>query len=173
VLVTGAAGGVGRFAIQLAHAAGAHVTGVVANEQRERGLKSLGADDLVHGLDPDGPPFDLILESVGGDSLAAALARIGPGGTVVTFGHSSGEPTSFDVSSFYRQGQTTLYGFLLFEEVKRGLPAGPDLGLLAGMVAAGELQTEVELEADWSDPDEAVAALLERRVAGKAVLVFA
>jgi hypothetical protein len=39
-------------------------------------------------------------------------------------------------------------------------------------VAAGELKTEVNLEASWTDPDEAVAALMERRVAGKAVLRF-
>src|SRR5689334_9753032 len=77
VLITGAAGGVGRFAIQLAHHAGAHVTGVVRNEVRGEGLKELGADELITEITPEGEHFDLILESVGGASLGAALARVG------------------------------------------------------------------------------------------------
>ena len=77
VLVTGAAGGVGRLAIQLAHRAGAHVTGVVRNAERGAGLRELGADELITTLEPDGENFDLLLESVGGASLAAALTRVG------------------------------------------------------------------------------------------------
>ncbi|MEA2449280.1 MAG: NADPH:quinone reductase [Thermoleophilaceae bacterium] len=172
VLVTGAAGGVGRLAIQLANRAGAHVTGVVGEPRRGEGLQELGANAILTGLDAEGPPFDLILESAGGESLAAALARVGPGGTVVAFGNSSGEETRFDISSFYRRGGPTMYGFMLFDEIERGLPARPDLGLLADLVAAGELRTEVSLETSWADPDEAVAALMQRRVAGKAVLLF-
>src|SRR5579884_3129242 len=48
VLVTGASGGVGRFAVQLAKLAGAHVTGVSASAERARGLRELGADEVVH-----------------------------------------------------------------------------------------------------------------------------
>jgi NADPH2:quinone reductase len=172
VVITGAAGGVGRFAIQLARRAGAHVTAVVGEPRRGEGLEELGAPDIVVGLTPEGPPVDLILESAGGESLAAALARVAPGGTVVAFGNSSGDETTFDISTFYRSGGPTMYGFILFDEVERGQPAGPDLGLLADLVAAGELKTEVSLETSWADPDEAVAALTQRRVAGKAVLEF-
>jgi NADPH:quinone reductase-like Zn-dependent oxidoreductase len=172
VLITGAAGGVGRFAIQLARRAGAHTTAVVGYHRRAEGLEELGADEIVVGFDPEGPPFDLILESAGGDSLASALARVAPSGTVVAFGNSSGEETRFDVSTFYRRGGARVYGFMVFDDIKRYRPAGPDLGMLADMVAAGELKTEVALETSWTDPDEAVAALMQRRVAGKAVLLF-
>ena len=89
VLVTGAAGGVGRFAVQLAHNAGAHVTGVVRSLERGEGLRELGADELITELTPEGDPFDLLIESVGGASLGAALARVAPRGTVVAFGAST------------------------------------------------------------------------------------
>jgi NADPH:quinone reductase-like Zn-dependent oxidoreductase len=172
VLVTGAAGGVGRFAIQLARRAGAHVIGVVGYEERAAGLEELGADEIVFGLDPDGPPLDLILESAGGESFAAALRRVAPDGTVVAFGNSSGEESALNVSDFYRPGGKRVYGFMVFDELRRGRSATHDLGLLADLVAAGELKTEVALEVGWAEPDEAVAALMERRLRGKAVLRF-
>ena len=77
VLVTGAAGGVGRFATQIANRAGAHVTGVVRDESRGEGLRELGADELITSIDPgDDRRWDLILESAGGASLGAALQRL-------------------------------------------------------------------------------------------------
>lgn len=170
VLITGGAGGVGRFAIQLAHRAGAHVTAVVGSPEREQGLDALGADAVIIGFEPEGERFDLILESAGGDSLAAALNRIEPGGTIVAFGNSSGERTSFDISPFYGQPGAQLYAFMVFDEIRIARSGPADLRALAELVANGELETEVTLEADWREPDEAMRALMERRVAGKAVL---
>ena len=63
VAITGAAGGVGRFAVQLAHAAGANVTAVVGSPERGLGLPELGTDEVVIGLDPEGAAFDLLIES--------------------------------------------------------------------------------------------------------------
>jgi NADPH:quinone reductase-like Zn-dependent oxidoreductase len=170
VLVTGAAGGVGRFAVQLAHRAGAHVTGVVGGPERAAGLSELGADDLIEELTPAGEPFDVLLESVGGASLAAALERVAPGGTVVAFGISSGEPTAFDVASFYRRNGARLVGLFVFAEVDRLGSGARDLAVLATEVAAGRLEVEIGLTASWRQPGEALAALMARRVRGKAVL---
>ena len=170
VLVTGAAGGVGRFAVQLAHRAGAHVTGVVGGPERAAGLSQLGADDLIEELTPAGEPFDVLLESVGGASLAAALERVAPGGTVVAFGISSGEPTAFDVASFYRRNGARLVGLFVFAEVDRLGSGARDLAVLATEVAAGRLEVEIGLTASWRQPGEALAALMARRVRGKAVL---
>ena len=65
VLVTGASGGVGRFAIQLAHLGGAEVTAMVSSgSSRAGGLRQLGADDVVSDVDQLRGRFDLILESV-------------------------------------------------------------------------------------------------------------
>jgi len=172
VLVTGAAGGVGRYAIQLAHRAGAHVTGVVRNAERGAGLRDIGADELITELEPDGEPFDLLLESVGGASLAAALTRVAPDGTVVAFGASSPEPTTFDVSRFYNRGAPRLYGLRVFDELARTRSAQRDLRLLATELAAGRLDPQIDLTTSWREADTALAALIDRRVAGKAVLTI-
>ena len=170
VLVTGAAGGVGRLAVQLASRAGADVTAVARDEQRAAGLRELGADDVVSLLDPEGESFDVILESVGGASLAAALQRVRPEGIVVSFGDSSREPVTFPASAFYRSPGARLYGFFVFHEVERSGSAARDLELLAQLVAGGELDPQVSLETSWRDPAPALDALLDRRVRGKAVL---
>jgi NADPH2:quinone reductase len=172
VLITGAAGGVGRFAIQLAKRAGAHVTGVVRSAERGAGLRELGADELITELEPEGEPFDLLLESVGGASLAAALTRVGPQGTVVAFGASSPEPTTFEVSRFYNRGGARLYGLRVFDELVIHRSAQRDLTLLVGELAAGRLDPQIDLTTSWRDADTAIAALMERRVAGKAVLTI-
>lgn len=172
VLVTGAAGGVGRLAVQLASRSGAHVTAVARDEQRAEGLRELGADELVSVLEPDGEPFDVVLESVGGASLAAALQRLRPEGIAVSFGDSSGEPCTFPASAIYRSPGARLYGFFIFSEVGRSGSAARDLELLARMVAEGELDPQIELETSWRDPAPALEALMDRRVRGKAVLTI-
>jgi NADPH:quinone reductase len=172
VLITGAAGGVGRFAIQLAKRAGAHVTGVVRSAERAEGLRELGADELITELEPDGEPFDLLLESVGGASLAAAFTRVAPDGTIVAFGASSPEPTTFEVSRFYNRGAPRLYGLRVFDELVRHRSAQRDLTLLVSELAAGRLDPQIDLTTSWRDADSAIAALMDRRVAGKAVLTI-
>lgn len=170
VLVTGAAGGVGRFAVQLAHRAGAHVTGVVRTLERGAGLKELGADELITELAPEGEPFDLLLDAVGGASLAAALTRVGRKGTVVAFGASSPDPTTFDVSSFYNRGGPSLYGLRVFHELEFHGSGIRDLTFLVGELAAGRLDPQIGLTGSLWEPDASLKALLDRQVAGKAVL---
>lgn len=170
VAITGAAGGVGRFAIQLAAMQDAHVTAVVGSPARAEGLLDLGADDVVVGLAPDGEPFDLILESAGGRSLASALTRVAPEGTIVSFGNSSGEPTTFDARSFYRRGAPTLRGFFVTNELQLGRLGSRQLAELVELVSGGRLASEVDLRVPWSDAAQAIDALLDRRVRGKAVL---
>jgi NADPH:quinone reductase len=170
VAITGAAGGVGRFAVQLAHAAGAKVTAVVGTPERGEGLRELGADDVVVGLEAVGEPFDLILESAGGPSLAAALARVSPDGTVVSFGNSSNEPTTFDARGFYRRGRPTLRGYFVTHELLEGRLGTAELATLVELVSTARLRVEIGLVVPWADAASAVTALLERRVRGKAVL---
>jgi NADPH:quinone reductase len=172
VLITGASGGVGRFAVQLAHRGGAHVTALSAGPERAEGLAELGADELIFELDPDGPRYDIVIESVGGSTLAAAMTRLERWGIVVNFGVSSGEPTTFDASAFYPQVGARLYGLRVFDELDRNLSAVSDLSFLAGEVAAGRLDTQVDLTTSWSDAAVALEALIERRVRGKAVLTI-
>ena len=171
VLVTGASGGVGRFAVQLAAHAGAHVTAVSRNAERARGLRELGAEEIVYDLDGDGD-FDAIVEGVGGATLGAALQRVAGRGVVVSFASSDPDPVSFPTRAFFgRAPGATLRGLFVFEEIERTGTGGRDLARLAALVAAAELDTQIDLEGSWRDPAPAIQALLERRVAGKAVLL--
>ncbi len=168
VLVTGAAGGVGHFAVQLAARSGARVTGVARGE-RARGLRELGASEVVTRLADLEAPFDLILESTGGASLTTALRLVGRDGLVVLFGNSSGEESQVSFASFVGHPHARLYAFFVYES---GEPPsfGADLRLLASEIATGHLRPQVGFEGTWTDLPGAMAALRERQVEGKAVL---
>jgi NADPH:quinone reductase-like Zn-dependent oxidoreductase len=168
VLITGASGGVGRFAIQLAKLAGAHVTAVA---HRAEGLTELGADEVVPELSATGDTFDVILDAIGGPVLGAALQRVAPRGTVINIAATVAEPVSYPTREFYsRAPGARLQGFYLFDDVAHTRSAGRDLRRLADLVAAGRLDCQIDLTAAWTEAAGAVQALLDRRVAGKAVL---
>ncbi len=168
VLITGASGGVGRFAIQLARLAGAHVTGLA---RRTEGLRELGADELIAEIDPDGPTYDVILDAVGGHVLGHAIARVAPGGTVVSFASTIPEPVSYPARElFARAPRARLYGLFIFAELEHTRTGGDDLRRLADLIGAGKLDPQIDLTLSWSDAGEAIDALLDRRVNGKAVL---
>jgi NADPH:quinone reductase len=171
VLVTGASGGVGHFAIQLARLAGAHVTGVA---RRSEGLRELGADEVLSELTPEGDEmFDVILDAIGGPVLGAALQRVAPRGTVVSFAATVPEPVSYPTRElFSRAPGTVLHGLYIFDELDHTRSASRDLRRLADLVAAGRLDPQVGLTLPWTEAADAIRALLDRKVAGKAVLTL-
>jgi NADPH2:quinone reductase len=171
VLVTGASGGVGRFAVQLAKLAGAHVTGVSASPERARGLRELGADDVLHDLESSGPEFDAIVEGVGGATLAAALQRVASFGAIVSFASSDQTQVTFPARSFFRRAAgARLHGLYVFAHLQRERTGTRDLTRLAQLVADGRLDCSVDNECSWREAPEAIEALIDRRIAGKAVL---
>ncbi len=173
VLITGASGGVGPFAIELARLAGARVVGAFRQARAEAMVREAGAQEVVIGDDLAPAkafgPYHLILESVSGASLGAALTMLAPGGTCVLFGASGGLETTFNTGLFFRTGGATLYGFSLFHEVKTH-PASEGLARLVGLIADGRLHPRVEVEAPWTEIADVARQLMDRRFAGKAVL---
>jgi len=173
VLVTGASGGVGHLAVEMAKHAGATVVASVRRSEREKHARAAGADDVIVGEDLSPAarlgPYDLILESVGGNSLAAAFKMIAPGGMCVLYGVSASAETTFDASVFMRTGGASLYGFILFHEI-RFRPAAGGLAQLVQMVGAGRLHPQIELEAPFGQIAEVAHKLYDRGIAGKAVL---
>jgi NADPH:quinone reductase-like Zn-dependent oxidoreductase len=168
VLVTGASGGVGRFAIQLAKLAGARVTALA---HRTEGLASLGADEVVQELEAEGPNFDVVVDAVGGPTLAMAIGRVAPGGTVINFAATTPEPVSYATRTLFgRAPGARVYGLMVFPELARNQSGSSDLRRLAELVAAGRLDPQIDLAASWTEAGGAIEALLERRVNGKAVL---
>jgi NADPH:quinone reductase len=171
VIVTGAAGGVGRMAVQLAVEAGARVT-AIASERPDRvaAVKSLGLPGvrIEHQLVPDGDRAHLIVESVGGMSLEAALRRVAHGGCVVTLGRASGEQARVPPDWFYRNARLEGLEFRRDAAVDVARPSA--LTTLGDLVANGKLDPGIGWEDDWARMPEAVGAVLARRVSGRAVL---
>jgi len=168
VLITGASGGVGRFAVQLARRAGAHVIAVVGSPARGAGLRELGADEVVVGIEGVQGPVDAVLETVGGPTLAAAYRLLAPGGIVVSIGAASGEPAVFPPGSTIGPRRT----LVSFQMGYEGGPVGADLAYLVGLLAAGALDPQIGWRGSWERAGEAVQALLNRQVNGKAVLTI-
>jgi len=165
VLVTGAAGGVGHMAVQIAARSGAHVTAVVGSPERGRHVR--GADVVVAGIDQAVGRFALILEAVGGASLATAIARVEAKGTIVIFGNSSGEPTPINFRDFAEHPNARVQSFSYFTSEAEERFA-PDLALLASLVGEGSLKLAL-VESSWRDLPRIGPELRDRRIAGKAV----
>jgi NADPH2:quinone reductase len=170
VLLTGASGGVGHFVTEMAAAQGALVTAVSSSPERGERLVALGADEIVGKVDDAEGPFDVILESVGGRSLEAALARLAPRGTLIWFGQASREPATMDF--FTVAGPATLATIVPFIYWRIGASDADDLATLVRMVAGGHLHPEVGVTADWRETPDVLVALSERRVRGNAVLTL-
>jgi NADPH:quinone reductase-like Zn-dependent oxidoreductase len=172
VLITGATGGVGDFAVQLARLAGAHVTASVRRADQAASIRDLGAHEVIVGDEiPPSPKYDLVLESVGGKTLGTALAALQRNGVCVTLGVSASPTVTFDAREFFVTGRTTLYGFYLFTEL---LSERGSVGLrrLAELVAAGQVVPHISLEKPWTEIAAVAQDLLDRRFPGKAVLAL-
>ncbi len=95
VLINGASGGVGTFAVQIAKAFGAEVTGVCGTKNMEL-VRSIGADHVIDYTKDDfrkgGPRYDLILDNVGDHSMSATRRALAPNGLLLSNGggHAGG-----------------------------------------------------------------------------------
>jgi NADPH:quinone reductase-like Zn-dependent oxidoreductase len=173
VLITGASGGVGHLACQLADYGGATVTAQVRSPDLIDFVETAGATQVVIGNGRDAfaehAPYDLVLDSIGGEVLPAVLETLAVDGTCVTFGATAGSEVTFNASRFYGRGGVSLYGFILFHELKKQ-PAAVGLTRLLKLVSQGLLVPHIALEASWTDIADVAQQLTERKCLGKAVL---
>lgn len=173
VLITGASGGVGHFAIQLARLSGAQVIAHIRRAEYETFVKDAGADSVVIGedLSPASKygPYHLIIESVGGNTLGTALGLLAEDGTIVLFGTSGGNEVTFNAQRFYGTGGASLYGLILFHELRRE-SAAVGLQRLLRLVEVGQLRPVIDIQADWTEIADIAQKLLNRSYLGKAVL---
>ncbi|TCJ13879.1 alcohol dehydrogenase [Rubrobacter taiwanensis] len=173
VLVTGASGGAGDFAIRLANLSGARVVALVRREEHRELVLGAGAHEAV--VDETGAaaaeygPYHLILDSVGGEVLGNALGMLAPDGLCVAFGVSATPETTFDARRFFLTGGARLYGMIIFHELKKK-PAGDGLARLVRLVAEGKLRPHISVEESWVRVGEVARSLMEREFTGKAVL---
>jgi NADPH:quinone reductase-like Zn-dependent oxidoreductase len=167
-LITGAAGGVGNLAVQIAARSGAHVTAVVGRADRGTGLRELGAAEIVEGIENAQGRFWLILESAGGASLTHAVRLVEAKGTVVAYGNSSTEPSTLNFADFRGGQNARIQSFFYFTSGPEEQFA-PDLALLVSLVADGSLRPAIGVERGWKDFAEVAEGLRGRKMAGKAV----
>lgn len=173
VLVTGASGGAGLFALELARLAGARVVALVRREEHGALVREAGAHEVAIGEDGEAAreygPYDLVLESVGGEVLGNALSMLATGGTCVSFGVSGGAECTFDVRNLFWTGGAKLYGFIIFHEVL-AQPASEGLARLVRLVDEGSLAPRIEVVEDWAEIGAVADRLIRRGFTGKAVL---
>lgn len=168
VLINGAGGGVGTFAVQLAKASGAEVTGVDSAPKLEM-LRTLGADHVIDYAQTDftrnGQPYDLILDMVARRSVGDYLRALGPGGMLVVVGGR--------LEAIF---QTVTLGAWLARRQQKGMglllhkPDASDLEHLTGLVAAGTLVPIIDRYCPLGETAEAVRRLGAGEVKGKVVI---
>ena len=174
VLVTGASGGVGDFAVQLARLSGAEVVGAVRQPDHAAFVRRLGAVEVVAGEDlaqaAQFGPYHFIADAVGSKILVQALAMLAPRGIAVTYAGATAM-TPADIPGLRASPGASLYFLFIFQE-RMADPAGPGLSRLASLISQGQLHPSIEVRAAWTDAAEVALRLKERRFCGKAVLTL-
>jgi AAA ATPase domain/Zinc-binding dehydrogenase len=130
-------------------------------------LRGLGAAEVVETITGD---FDLIVEGVGGATFGRAIEHVAPRGVVVNIATQSDDETvTFRAAEFDRAKGASIYTLNLFDELAH-VSAASDLDRLCRLMADGRLDGQIEFEGSWGEAAQALNALLERRIGGKAVL---
>ncbi|MER7000560.1 zinc-binding dehydrogenase [Streptomyces sp. NPDC000410] len=171
VMITGASGGVGRYAVQLAARAGAYVVAISRNPAQAAGLRALGAAEAHPEPAAVRLPVSAVLDNVGGQHLVDAFASLSAGGTLFSVGRSSGTDVVLSPDALLgNEGRhdRSIRTFFLFGDPTTDFSA--DLTWLAEEVAAGRLDPGISWRGPWTRHSEAVQVLLDRRLHGKAVL---
>ena len=168
VLITGASGGVGRFAVQLAARAGAEIVAVSRGADAQQALLALGARSVVASVSDAGSGFDLVLDCVGGKQLELAIRAVAPGGTVVLIGAVETAPAELRLTDFFGHENASIRTFFSYAQAS---PIDQDLRLLLRMLADGSLHSEIGVERSWRELAETLEDLRAGRVGGKAVLL--
>ncbi len=172
VLVVGASGGVGTYAVQLAVAAGAEVTGVCSTAKVDH-VRSLGAHHVVdrsaEEVTDSGSRYDVILDIGGGRSLTRLRRILDPRGTLVIVGAETGgrvlggtdrQLRATALSPFVRQRLGTFIGST----------TAADLEELIGLIRTGALRPVVDRTFALTEAPAALRYLLDGKVAGKVAL---
>ncbi len=174
VLINGASGGVGTFAVQIGKALGAHVTGVCSTRNIEL-VRSLGADEVIDYTKEDfarnGQKYDLILDNVPNHSLAECRRVLKPAGRYVMIGGGGPEDGRW-IGPFARVIKIMLVS--PFVSQKMGMmmsdPSRDDKMYLRDLMAAGKVTPVIDRSYKLADVPEAIRYLEKGRARGKVVI---
>ena len=172
VLVNGASGGVGTFAVQIAKAYGAHVTGVCSTRNLDL-VRSIGADQVIDYTQTDftkqGKTYDVILDMIGNHSMKAFRQILSDHGVAVIGGFSSLSHLIFQVNLMGRwiNARTNKTVISLFATMKP-----QDLQVLHEMLENGTIKSVIDRTFPFSQTAEAIRYLETGRARGKVVVVM-
>ena len=172
VLIIGASGGVGSFAVQLAKVFGAEVTGVCSTPKMDL-VRSIGADHVVDYTREDiaqtGERYDVILDTAGNRSLAHLRRALTRKGTLVIVG---GEEGGRWLAGADRQLRAALLSPLVSQSLRPFMAVGrqEDLEFLKGLVESGEIKPVVDRTYPLAEAPEAIRYLMGGHARGKLVL---
>jgi NADPH:quinone reductase len=170
MLITGATGGVGHLAVELAIKAGAEVVALVRRKEAARRLQEFGASVITWIAGAAGT-FNVVLESVGGAVMAEAVGKLAPRGLVLWFGEASGQPVTLDFFSMFGGHESMSLRHFVYSDVE-GANDAEDLATLVRLVLNGELHPEVDRVAGWEETAIAMGDMKAGRLQGKAVFVL-
>jgi NADPH:quinone reductase-like Zn-dependent oxidoreductase len=171
VLITGAGGGIGTYAVQLARAMGAEVTGVCSTSKVEL-VRSLGAANVVDYTRDDfallGPKFDVILDIAGSRALSYLRRALTPRGRLILLGGEGG-------GRWFGLGRQLWAVVLSMFSTQKlaavlGLVNKADLGVLREYLEAGKVKPVIDHSYSLNEVPAAVRVLAEGHSRGKAVI---
>ena len=173
VLINGASGGVGTFAVQIAKAYGAEVTGVCSGRNVDM-VRSIGADHVFNYKEEDytesGQTYDLIIDNVGNHSLSKNRQVLKPGGTIVLVGGEKGDwiaplimPLKATVLSPFVDERLVFFVARLTQE---------DLNYLADLMEKQQLSPVIDRRYSLQEVPDAIEYSEQGRARGKIVINF-
>ncbi len=173
VLVLGASGGVGTYAVQVAAASGAEVTGVCSPGKADF-VRALGATDVIdhtrEAIDASGRRWDVVIDGAGGNSVRRLRRVLTPTGTLVLLGGEHGGRVTGGTGRWLRAlalspfvGQTLT---VLSSKV-----TADDLQVLAELIEAGDVLPAVDRTFPLADAARSIDHMVAGRVRGKVVIV--
>ena len=172
VLINGASGGVGTFAVQIAKAFGAHVTAVCSTRNVEQ-ARSLGADEVIDYTREDftrnAQRYDLILDVAASGSLSARLRVLEPNGTLVGVGSADGYGMASLVAGLLETAVRSRFGkqkipFFLSKNSKEALV------VLKELIEAGKVRPVIDRTYPLSETADAIRYLEKGHAQGKVVI---
>jgi NADPH:quinone reductase-like Zn-dependent oxidoreductase len=170
-LINGASGGVGTFAVQIAKAFGADVTGVCSTRNVDM-VRSIGADQVVDYTQEDftrsGRRYDLILDTVGNHSLLACRRILTPTGTYLMVGG----PWRGWIDLLARLISAPVLSWFASRKLRMVLAkrSKEDLAIMRDLMEAGKVTPVVDRRYRLSEVPEAIRYLEEGHARGKVVI---
>ncbi|HUS12421.1 MAG TPA: NAD(P)-dependent alcohol dehydrogenase, partial [Pyrinomonadaceae bacterium] len=172
VLINGAAGGVGTFAVQIAKSFYAHVTGVCSTRNIEM-VRSIGADEVIdytrHDFTTSDQRYDLILDCVGNHSFSECRRVLNPNGRLVGIGAPHDASMMAVLASITKDQVLSVFGsqkaVMFIAKASQ-----EDLKLLAELITSGKLKPVIDRRYGWSEAPDAVRHVEEGHARGKVII---